>query len=76
MIDELLLDTQLKWGMLLPISVAMVLVGLLRASLTVVFALKPKLHFFKKSREKYVVVYIEKGINWVLSILGLSYNVL
>lgn len=55
MIDDLLLDSQLKWGMLLPISIAMVLVGLLRANLTVLFALRPKLELFKKSREKYVV---------------------
>lgn len=55
MIDDLLLDSQLKWGMLLPISIAMVLVGLLRANLTVLFALRPKPDLFKKSREKYVV---------------------
>lgn len=53
-IEDLLLDSQLKWGMLLPISIAMVLVGLLRSNLTELLSSKPKLEFFKKAREKYV----------------------
>lgn len=51
---ELLLDHQLKWWMLVPISVAMVLVGLLRENLTFLMALKAKLPSFQLAREQYV----------------------
>ncbi|OVF09483.1 putative ER membrane protein complex subunit [Clavispora lusitaniae] len=52
MIAELLIDPQLKWWMLLPISVAMVLVGLLRSNVTYLVTPKPKLEPLKSAREK------------------------
>lgn len=54
MTPDLLLDPQLKWWMLLPISLAMVVVGLLRSNVTFLLALKPKIEPFRSSREKYV----------------------
>lgn len=57
MIEDLLLDPQLKWWMLLPISIAMVLVGLLRSNVTYLLSLKPKIEFFKNAREKYVHIH-------------------
>lgn len=54
MIDDLLLDPQLKYWMLLPITVAMVLVGLLRANVTYLLTSKPKIEPMKNAREKYV----------------------
>lgn len=54
MIDDLLLDPLLKWWMLLPISLAMVLVGLLRSNVTFLISPKPKLEYFRNAREKYV----------------------
>lgn len=53
---ELQLDPQLKWWMLLPITVAMVLVGLLRANVTLLISLKPKIEPFRKVREGYVSI--------------------
>lgn len=52
MVPELLVDPQLTWWMLLPISVAMVLVGLLRSNITFLLALKPKIETLKTAREK------------------------
>lgn len=52
MIDDLLLDPQLKYWMLLPITVAMVLVGLLRANVTYLLTSKPKIEPMKNAREK------------------------
>lgn len=54
MIDDLLLDPQLKYWMLLPITVAMVLVGLLRSNVTYLLTSKPKIEPVKNAREKYV----------------------
>lgn len=54
MIDDLLLDPQLKYWMLIPITVAMVLVGLLRANATYLLTSKPKVEPVKNAREKYV----------------------
>lgn len=51
---ELILDHQLKWWMLVPISVAMVLVGLLRENLTFLLAQRPKIQPFRLAREQYV----------------------
>lgn len=55
MIEDLQLDPQLKWWMLLPISIAMVLVGLLRSNITELMSLGPKVDFFKRARERYVL---------------------
>lgn len=52
MVPELLVDPQLKWWMLLPISIAMVLVGLLRSNITFLLSLKPKVDTLKAAREK------------------------
>ncbi|KND96892.1 hypothetical protein QG37_06762 [Candidozyma auris] len=54
MIDEITLDPQLKYWMLLPITVAMVLVGLLRSNVTYLITPRPKLDPVKNAREKYV----------------------
>ncbi|EGV60685.1 hypothetical protein PSN45_001543 [Yamadazyma tenuis] len=50
--DELVLDPQLKYWVLLPISVVMVVVGLLRSNVTLLLKSDPKLEEFKKNREK------------------------
>ncbi|KAK8439855.1 hypothetical protein ACI3LY_004736 [Candidozyma auris] len=52
MIDEITLDPQLKYWMLLPITVAMVLVGLLRSNVTYLITPRPKLDPVKNAREK------------------------
>lgn len=62
---ELILDPQLKYWVLLPISFAMVLVGLVRNNITVLLANSPKLEDFKLSREKYVQLWI----SWWIHIL-------
>lgn len=50
---DLLLDPQLKYWVLLPISLTMVLVGLLRSNITTLFVTtKPKLPPYKASREQ------------------------
>ena len=54
MIDDLLLDPQLKYWMLLPITATMVLVGLLRANITYLLTPRPKVEPVKNAREKYV----------------------
>lgn len=54
---ELLLDSQLKWWMVVPISVAMVLVGLLRENLTFVLSSKPRPISFRLNREQYVTFF-------------------
>jgi len=51
---DLVLDPQLKYWVLLPISFAMVLVGLLRSNITLLLTPAPKLTPYKISREKYV----------------------
>lgn len=48
---DLLLDPQLKYWVLLPISVAMVLVGLLRSNATFLLQTQPKLEAYKTVRE-------------------------
>lgn len=53
-VPDLLLDPQLKYWVLLPISLAMVLVGLLRSSITYLMQPQPKLEPYKKVREAYV----------------------
>ncbi|OBA19447.1 transmembrane protein [Metschnikowia bicuspidata var. bicuspidata NRRL YB-4993] len=50
--ETLLLDPQLKWWMLLPISVAMVLVGILRSNITFLLTLKRKALPVKAAREQ------------------------
>lgn len=50
---DLLLDPQLKYWVLLPISVAMVLVGLLRSNITYLLQPQPKLENYKNVRERY-----------------------
>ena len=52
---DLLLDPQLKYWVLLPISVAMVLVGLLRSNITYLLQPQPKLENYKNLRERYVL---------------------
>lgn len=49
--EELVLDPQLKYWVLMPISVVMVLVGLLRSSLTALLSPGPKRIPYKKIRE-------------------------
>nr|BAE44761.1 hypothetical protein [Candida albicans] len=49
---DLLLDPQLKYWVLLPISVAMVLVGLLRSNITYLLQPQPKLENYKNLRER------------------------
>ena len=51
---DLILDPQLKYWVLLPISFVMVLVGLLRSNITLLLTPSPKLTPYKISREKYV----------------------
>ncbi|KAF3994016.1 hypothetical protein FT663_00036 [Candidozyma haemuli var. vulneris] len=53
MIDDLLLDPQLKYWMLLPITATMVLVGLLRANITYLLTPRPKVEPVKNAREKH-----------------------
>ena len=53
-VPDLLLDPQLKYWVLLPISLAMVLVGLLRSSITYLMQQQTKLEPYKKVREAYV----------------------
>lgn len=53
--QDLILDPQLKYWVLLPISFAMVLVGLLRANITALLAPAPKIEGYKALREKYVL---------------------
>ncbi|CAI5760140.1 unnamed protein product [Candida verbasci] len=48
---DLLLDLQLKYWVLLPISLAMVLVGLLRSNITYLLQPNPKLQPYKQVRE-------------------------
>lgn len=55
MSPDLLLDPQLKYWVLLPISFVMVLVGILRANVTQLMMPTPKLTPFKVLREKYVL---------------------
>ncbi|KAI5950155.1 hypothetical protein KGF54_005303 [Candida jiufengensis] len=50
-VPDLLLDPQLKYWVLLPISIAMVLVGLLRSNITYLIQPNPKLQEYKKVRE-------------------------
>ncbi|KAK7679269.1 hypothetical protein QCA50_017654 [Cerrena zonata] len=49
---DLILDPQLKYWVLLPITFAMVLVGLLRSNVTLLLKPQPKLEGYKESREK------------------------
>lgn len=49
---DLILDPQLKYWVLLPISFAMVLVGLLRANVTALIAPGVKLEAYRNVREK------------------------
>lgn len=51
MSPELLLDPQLKYWALLPISFVMVLAGILRANITQLLTSGPKLTPFKQYRE-------------------------
>lgn len=51
---DLILDPQLKYWVLLPISFAMVLVGLIRSNVTYLLQPSPKLEDYKTLREKYV----------------------
>lgn len=55
MIDELILDPQLKYWVLLPISIVMVIVGLVRSNITSLLGPDVKLEDAKKNREKYVM---------------------
>ncbi|CAK9441999.1 uncharacterized protein LODBEIA_P58040 [Lodderomyces beijingensis] len=50
-VPDLLLDPQLKYWVLLPITLAMVLVGLLRSNITYLLQPQPKADGFKKLRE-------------------------
>jgi hypothetical protein len=52
MSPDLLLDPQLKYWVLLPISVVMVMVGVLRANVTQLMAPGPRLVPFKRVREQ------------------------
>ncbi|EMG47292.1 hypothetical protein G210_2406 [Candida maltosa Xu316] len=51
---DLLLDPQLKYWVLLPISLAMVLVGLLRSNITYLLQPQPKLESYKNLREQFL----------------------
>jgi len=51
---DLILDPQLKYWVLLPISFVMVLVGLIRANVTFLMLPRKKLEDYKLLREKYV----------------------
>lgn len=65
---DLILDHQLKWCVLVPISVAMVLVGLLCENLTFLLAPNPKIYPFRLARERYVflkVITIESNTKLV-----------
>lgn len=53
MIDDLFLDPQLKYWVLLPISIVMVIVGLVRSNVTGLLAPDVKLDNYKLSREKH-----------------------
>lgn len=50
--DELVLDPQLKYWVLLPISLVMVIVGLVRSNITNLLKPSPRLEEYKKNREK------------------------
>lgn len=52
--EDVLLDPSLKWWMIVPISVAMVIVGVLRSLVSFLLALKPKTVPFRTARERYV----------------------
>lgn len=51
---DLVLDPQLKYWVLLPISIVMVVVGLVRSNITALLRPDPKLEPVRKNREKYV----------------------
>lgn len=53
-VPDVLLDPQLKYWVLLPITLAMVLVGLLRSNITYLLQPQPKTEGFRKLRESYV----------------------
>ncbi|EDK47286.1 conserved hypothetical protein [Lodderomyces elongisporus NRRL YB-4239] len=53
-VPDMLLDPQLKYWVLLPITLAMVLVGLLRSNITYLLQPQPKTEGFRKLRESYV----------------------
>ncbi|KAM9919817.1 hypothetical protein OXX59_007665, partial [Metschnikowia pulcherrima] len=50
---DLLLDPQLKWWMLIPITVAMVLVGVLRSNITFLLSSSQKPLTYRASREQH-----------------------
>ncbi|EGW30108.1 uncharacterized protein SPAPADRAFT_52938 [Spathaspora passalidarum NRRL Y-27907] len=51
--SDLVLDPQLKYWVLLPISIAMVLVGLIRNNITTLLQPSPKLQPYKQERERH-----------------------
>lgn len=62
MVEDLVLDPNLKFWVLIPISLVMVIVGLLRLSITSLLKKDPKLEDFKKNREKYVTDCIQLNL--------------